>query len=146
MLSLILLRDFPNNRDKPWPELGSATKAVFSAQGDRLVVRFGDGVENGATVRSKSKHWWGGFHEDADAMPHCMQLESGPALLFERGMKPLWAFPFGTGQAAWFGDTEFDSVILSRTPDGALVVKYRTGRTFVTSNLTGSYGRWTGNV
>ena len=145
-LSLIILRDFSNNREKPWPELAGATKAVFSSEGEWLYVSLRNDREGQASLRFKRKSWWGGFHEGSDAMPLCMQLELGPALLFESGRRPLWAVPFGVGQAAWFGEIEFDSVILSRARDGSLIVNYRTGRMFLTTILIGSYGRWVGNV
>lgn len=145
-LSLIILRDFSKNREKPWPELAGATKAVFTAEGEWLYVSFRDDVEGQASVRFKRKSWWGGFHEEADAMPLCMQLELGPTLLFESERRPLWAAPFGVGQAAWFGETEIESVVLSKARDGSLIVNYRTGRMFITTILIGSYGRWVGNV
>lgn len=145
-LSLIILRDFSKNREKPWPELAGATKAVLAAEGEWLYVSLRDDGEGLASVRFKRKSWWGGFHEGSDAMPLCMQLELGPTLLFESGRRPLWAVPFGVGQAAWFGETEFDSVILSKARDGSLIVNYRTGRMFITNILVGSYGRWVGNV
>lgn len=145
-LSPITLRDFANNQEKPWPELPGATKATFSAQGEWLHVILRDEVEGQVSVRFKRKSWWGGLHENADAMPLCIQLELGPTSLFESGRRPLWAAPFGVGQAAWFGETEFESVALSKDRDGALIVNYRVGSMFITTILIGSYGEWVGNV
>lgn len=69
-----------------------------------------------------------------------------PASLFESGRRPLWAAPFGVGQASWFGETEFDSVILSKARDGSLIVNNRTARMFITTILIGSHGCWVGNL
>ena len=71
-LSLIILRNFSTDREKPWPELAGATKAVFATEGEWLYVSLRDDAEGRASVRFKRKRWWGGFHEESDAMPLCI--------------------------------------------------------------------------
>lgn len=127
-------------RDKPWPALPGATRAMLTSDGDWLSVRFLDDAGGVADLRFKRKHWWGGTIEGADAMYHCQKLEQDAALGIDGSRRPSFAVPYS------FNERDVGIVFLTKGSDGSLIVSYRTFRVGIEKSLIGSYAGWVGGV
>lgn len=129
-------------RDMSWPALPDAKTATFTSSGDWVYVRFGNGAGGEVTLTFKRKHWWGGAFDGSYAMYHCMlELELGPALTFDGSRTPFFAVPYKSSPA------DFNSWLLSKGRDGALIVNYRTGSVDMDKTaIFGIWAQWLGSI